>query len=174
MVHPLFSLMRPPAGCEAGGTARVQVRERVLALAEPLAAARGLVLVDVEFGSERRRMVLRCVVDKPGGITLDDIEGFHRALDPLLDEADPIPDSYVLEVSSPGLERPLRNERDFRIFAGRPVLLASREPIDGRREWAGRLLGLDQDAVRIAFGPAEELQVSIPLPQIAWARLRIE
>lgn len=153
----------------------MQVREQVLALAEPLAASRGLILVDVEFTGEGGRSVLRCVLDKPGGgLTLDDVEGFHRALDPLLDEADPIPSSYTLEVSSPGLERPLRTERDFHLFAGRPVLLASREPVDGRREWAGRLISLTDDTVQVAYGPDETQRVSVPFPQIAWARLRVE
>ncbi len=153
----------------------MQVREQVLALVEPLAAARGLIVVDVEFTGERGRSVLRCVLDKsPGGITLEDIEGFHRELDPLLDANDPIPGSYVLEVSSPGLERPLRSERDFQIFAGRPVLLASREPVEGRREWAGRLVGLVDGAVQVAFGEGEAERVAVPLSQLAWARLRIE
>ena len=153
----------------------MQVREQVLALAEPLATARGLILVDIEFTGERGRSVLRCILDTPnGGITLEQIEGFHRALDPLLDEADPIPGSYVLEVSSPGLERPLRTERDFQIFAGRPVLLAAREPVDGLREWAGRLIRCEEGAIHVAFGPDETHRVVVPLPQIAWARLRLE
>jgi ribosome maturation factor RimP len=147
------------------------MRERVRALAQPLAEARGLVLIDVEFGAERGRRVLRCVVDKGGGITLDDIEAFHRALDPLLDEADVISESYVLEVSSPGAERPLRSERDFRLFAGRRVRLAAREPVAGRREWAGRLLGVAEGTVRLAVGPEEAEQVAVPLAAVSWARL---
>jgi ribosome maturation factor RimP len=162
--------MRRSGGC-LGGVAGVQVREQVLALAEPLAEARGLILIDVEYTVERGRRILRCVLDKAGGITLDDIEGFHRALDPILDEADPIPGSYVLEVTSPGVDRPLRGEREFRLFAGRTVRVAARQPVDGRREWVGRLLGLEAGAVCIAFGPEEAERVAVPLDQVAWARL---
>ena len=150
----------------------VGVREQVLALAEPLAQGLGLVLVDVEFTGERGRSVLRFTVDKQGGVTLNDVEGFHRALDPLLEAADPIPHSYVLEVSSPGLERPLRTARDFTLFAGRPVALAARVPLDGRREWQGRLCGLEGAAVIVSFGPGEDQRVAVPLDQVAWARLR--
>lgn len=150
------------------------VREAVFALAEPLAAERGLTLVDVEVAGAPGRTVVRCVLDKPGGVMLDDCEGFHRALDPLLDAADPVPHSYVLEVSSPGQERPLRTERDFRLFAGRAVLLAAKGEVDGRREWAGRLLGVQGGAAVVAFGDAEAERVVVPLDQVAWARLRLE
>lgn len=172
-MHPLFSLMRAFAGLprEAG---RLDVRETIFALAEPLAGGMGLTLVDVEVAGAPGRTLVRCVLHKPGGVTLDDCEDFHRALDPLLDAADPLPGSYVLEVSSPGQERPLRTERDFRIFAGRAVLLAAREAVDGRREWAARLLGVAEGAVELAFGPEEAERVSVPLPLVAWARLRMQ
>jgi ribosome maturation factor RimP len=151
----------------------VGVAERVRDLAEPLAAEQGLVLIDVEFRAQRRGAVLRCTLDRAGGITLGDIERFHRALDPLLDAAAPIASSYVLEVSSPGAERPLRTPRDFELFAGRPVALAAREPVDGRREWHGRLLGLDGGCAVVAFGADEAERVAVPLPLVAWARLRV-
>lgn len=149
------------------------VRETVFALAEPVAMQRGLVLVDVEFASAPGRSIVRCVLDKPGGVTLDDCEGFHREIDPLLDAADPIPGAYVLEVSSPGQERPLRTERDFRLFTGRLVLVAAREEIEGRREWAGRLAGVEADDLIVAFGSEEAERVAVPLSEVAWARLRM-
>jgi ribosome maturation factor RimP len=152
----------------------LDVRETVFALAERLAEQQGLTLVDVEFVGAPGRSILRCVLDKPGGVTLDDCAGFHRALDPVLDATDPVPGSYVLEVSSPGQERPLKTARDFRLFAGRPVLVAAREAVDGRREWAGRLLGLQGDSVLLAFGEEEGQRVAVPLERIEWARLRME
>ena len=159
--------------CRQGDRQGVGVADQVRDLAAPLAADHGLVLVDVELRSGRGGPVLRCTLDKAGGITLDDIERFHRALDPLLDAAAPIAGHYVLEVSSPGAERPLRTPRDFELFAGRPVAVAAREPVDGLREWHGRLLGLEEGCAVVAFGPDEALRVAVPLTQIAWARLRV-
>ncbi len=150
----------------------MDVREAVLALAAPLAQERGLVLIDVEYHPGRRSSVLRLVLDRAGGIGLDDLEGFHRAIDPLLDEADPVPGSYMLEVSSPGAERPLRSERDFTLFAGRQVLLAAREPVQGRREWRGRLLGMEDGAVRVVLADGQVLALALEL--VAWARLTLD
>lgn len=147
------------------------MRETVWALAEPLAAANDLVLVDVEWAGAPGRAMLRCILDKQGGLGLDDCAGFHQALTPLLDASDPIADSYVLEVSSPGLERPLRTERDFRLFAGRLVRAAAHTAIDGRREWEGRLLGVEDGRVLLAQGPEEGARIAVPLAEIAWARL---
>ncbi len=152
----------------------MDVRAVVLALAEPLAAQRGLTVVDVEYHGGRREALVRIVLHRAGGVDLDDVEGFHRAFEPLLDAADPIPGAYTLEVSSPGAERPLRTERDFTIFSGRAVRLAAREVVDGRREWSGQLLGVDDGAVRIACGPDDGDIVAVPLAQIAWAKLRLE
>ena len=151
----------------------MDVRETVLALAEPLAAERGLVLIDVEVAGSPGRCILRCVLDRPGGVTLDDCAGFHRAIDPLLDAADPVAGAYVLEVSSPGQERALRTERDFRLFSGRLVLLAARLEIAGRREWSGRLVGLEGDQVVVAFGEGEAERVAVAIADVAWARLRM-
>ncbi len=156
-----------------GESRGVGVAEQVQALAEPLAAGCGLVLVDVRFFSERGTPTLRCTVDKAGGVTLDDIEGFHRALDPVLDTADLIAHSYVLEVSSPGAERPLRTPRDFELFAGRDIVLAAREAVGGRREWRGRLCGLDGGRVVMACGPDGSERVEVPMDLVAWARLRL-
>ncbi len=149
----------------------MDVQAAVLGLAEPLATKQGLTLIDVEFHSGRRRSILRCVLDKPSGVTLDDCERFHRALGALLDEADPVPGSYVLEVSSPGAERSLKTEREFRLFVGRAVRLAAREDVAGRREWQGVLLGMEEGAVLLQPGVAGAAAVAVPLSEIAWARL---
>lgn len=145
----------------------------VRSLAEPLAAERGLVLVDVEYHGGRRP-VLRVTLHKAEGVGLDDLEGFHRTLEPLLDAAGPVPGGCSLECSSPGAERPLRTEREFEIFTGRAVHIAAKEEIGGRREWSGRLLGASDGHVRIAYGPEGHEVVAVPLAQLAWAKLRLE
>ena len=150
------------------------MRETVWALAEPLATANDLILVDVEWAGAPGRAVLRCILDKRGGLGLDDCAGFHQALTPLLDASDTIAESYVLEVSSPGLERPLRTERDFRLFAGRLVRVAAHTAIDGRREWEGHLRGVEDGRVLLAEGIEEGGGVAVPLAEIAWARLAWE
>ena len=80
----------------------------------------------------------------------------------------------AIEVQSPGLERTLRTQREFDLFVGRAVRLAARQPVDGRREWDGRILGQDADSVHIAFGPQEAERVAVAWGDLAWARLRIE
>ena len=146
----------------------------VRSLAEPLAAERGLVLVDVEYHGGRRQPLLRVTLHKADGVGIEDLAGFHRALEPLLDAAGPKPGSYMLECSSPGAERPLRTERELEIFTGRAVHIAAKEAIGGRREWSGRLLGAGEGQVRIALGPDDGDVVAVPLAQLAWARLRLQ
>jgi len=145
------------------------VREDVFGLAEPVAARRGLTLVEVQWRAGRGRAVLSLVVDKPGGVTLGDLEGLHRELDPLLDAHDPVPGPYVLEVSSPGAERPLRTPRDFQVFAGRRVVIHARAPVSGQQQWTGRLLGVDADCVVLERDDGGT--VRLPLAQVARARL---
>ncbi len=153
------------------GPAQAAVRDVVWRLAESLSERMGLVLVDVTYAARRGRGTLRIVLDRSGGITLQDIEAFHRAIDPLLDEADPVPTSYNLEVSSPGAERRLQNEREFHIFEGRAVRIVTREPIGGRAQWDGRLAGVRDGCVVVQF---EEGSAEIPLGAIQRARLRME
>jgi ribosome maturation factor RimP len=141
-------------------------------IGRPVAEARGLRLVDVELVREAGRTILRFVLDKPGGVTLEDLEGFHRAVDPALDAADPIPHAYYVEVSSPGLDRPLRKDRDFQVFAGRQVEVATFGPLEGRRVFIGRLEGLEGDAVVLTDGDGHTWR--IPRAQVARARLHAE
>jgi ribosome maturation factor RimP len=153
------------------GPVEASVASVVWPLAESLAEQMGFMLVDVTYGTSKRRGSLRIVLDRPGGITLDDVEAFHRAIDPLLDQADPITISYTLEVSSPGAERRLRCARDFRIFAGRAVRIITTAPVQGRTLWDGRLLGMEGSCVLI---DREGVRQAIPLESIQRARLRME
>lgn len=145
--------------------------EIVTEMAEELAESLRLELVDVEFRREPIGRVLRVFIDKPGGVTLDDCQAMSRALSKRLDEVDPIEDSYSLEVSSPGIERPLTKPRDYVRFAGHTVQVRTYGPIDGRRNFKGELLGLEDETVLLRL---EDGDVRIPVDQVAKARLVAE
>lgn len=145
-----------------------RIADKVTRLAAPECAELGFELVDVEYVKEGKDMVLRLFVDKPGGITADDCADLSRRLDPLLDEADPIAGSYYLQVSSPGLDRPLTREADFHRFAGSHVRLRTYTPINGRRNFQGLLRGWRDDHVILEL---DGEQMLIPFEQITRARL---
>jgi len=144
---------------------------QVTPVAEELAAELGLEVVDVEYRREGGGWVLRVFIDKPGGVTLDDCQAVSEALSERLDELDPIPNSYSLEVSSPGVERPLKRPADFQRFAGRRVQLRTFAPVDGRRNFQGRLMGLVEGEVVLETDAG---QVAIPLDAVAKAHLVAE
>ena len=127
----------------------MEVREEVRQLAQPLAEEEGYELVDVEFVPSNHRRVLRVLLDKPGGITLGDCARFSRRLSDCLDMNQTVPSHYHLEVSSPGLDRPLRTLDAARRFAGQRVALTTHEPRDGRRHYEGQLLGPDAGRVGV-------------------------
>lgn len=146
-----------------------ELLSRVEQLIQPYLAAQGVELVDLEFTQPRRgRATLRLFVDRPGGITLEEITRVSRVLSDLLDVHDPISVSYNLEVSSPGLTRELKKPRDFERYAGRLVRITTRRPWRGRQVHRGRLQGLEGNQVRVE---AEQGLVQIPLEEIAKARL---
>lgn len=130
-----------------------------------------LELVDVEYGKEGPDWVLRVFIDKEGGVGLEDCEKVSRRLSSSLDDADPIPGSYSLEVSSPGLERPLTRDAHFERFKGHLVHVKTYAPIQGRKTWEGSLVGLKDGAVLLEI---EEEIVKIPRDQVAKANLAIE
>ena len=126
------------------------ISEKVSLIAEPLAEELGFFLWDVEYVKEGGRKVLRITIDSEEGITIDDCEKMHRALDPLLDEADPIEEAYYLEVSSPGIERELKNDMHIDACEGWDVEVKLYAPIDGAKTFKGKLLTLGDDGeVRI-------------------------
>lgn len=132
-----------------------RIAERVLALAQPVAAQQGVEIWDVEYVKEAGQWYLRVYLDREGGVGISDCEAFSRALDPILDEADPIPGSYVFEVSSAGAERELKRPGDFERFLGSAVEVKLYRAVDGRKTWTGTLKGYRDGDVTIAVGTAE-------------------
>jgi ribosome maturation factor RimP len=149
--------------------AKQPVNELVTNLAEPHAAALGLEVVDVQLLREGGRRILRVLIDREGGIALDDCEALSTALGEELDRADPIPYSYCLEVSSPGIERPLKKEQDFRRFAGHTISCRLFSPLQGRKNFSGLLLGLEGQEILLKAGEGDV--VRLPLDAVALARL---
>lgn len=125
---------------------RVIVR-RVWELIEPYLEAQGYELVELDFTGQGGNPVLRVFIDKPAGITLDDCAAVSQLLNPVLDEADPIAASYLLEVSSPGIDRPLRKPGDFERFAGEEVRLTTHAPLEGRSRFKGTLTGFSDGLI---------------------------
>ena len=144
-------------------------RERQICdLLEPSVSGLGYELVGVELEGSEVRSVLRIFIDREAGITVGDCEQVSRQIGAVLDVEDPIPESYVLEVSSPGLDRPLLTADHFVRFAGHPVRLRTTEPMDGRRGWKGRLVGCRDGNVVVREGDEERI---IPLGLVGKANL---
>ena len=120
------------------------VAQTVTELAEPIAKELGYILWDVEFVREGSRRILRITIDSEEGITVDDCEKMHRAMDPVLDEADPIEEAYYLEVSSPGIERDLRTDEHIFYCVGADVEVRLYAPRDGSKVFCGELLPLNE------------------------------
>ena len=150
---------------------RKQVQRRVEEIADFLLKDEGLELVDLEYRREGRRWVLRLFIDKEGGVTVEDCATVSRELADILDAKDAIPEAYVLEVSSPGLNRRVRKRRDFFRFAGRKVEVRLAALQDGRRKIVGTILGVEGEAVVVA---APEATYTIALENIARATLVYE
>ncbi|MBI6546841.1 MAG: ribosome maturation factor RimP [Cyanobacteria bacterium NC_groundwater_1444_Ag_S-0.65um_54_12] len=150
----------------------MRVEEQVKAIAEVLARDLGLELVEVEWVRQNSRATLRVTIDCPGGISHEHCEALSRKLDKALDEVTFIREPYYLEVSSPGAERTLKTVEDFRRFAGKRVLLKSKLPVAGNRQWRGQLIGIIDDAVALRTEAGGE--ISIPLAQIGSARLSMD
>lgn len=136
----------------------------------PITDANNLELVDVEYVKEGGEFFLRIYVDKDGGISLNECEAVSRELNPILDEKDPIKDNYFLEVSSPGLDRPLKKEKDFIRYQGKDVEIKLYKPMNGSKQHEGELVGLTEDKnikVRIDNEEVEFNQKDVALIRLA-------
>ena len=132
-----------------------KITDAVTALAVPAAEALGLEIWDVEYVREAGQWFLRVYIDKEGGVSIQDCEALSKALDPLLDEADPIPDSYVFEVSSAGAERELKRPEHFARYLGSDVQVRLYKAADGSKTWSGKLTGFADGNVTIESAGTE-------------------
>jgi ribosome maturation factor RimP len=157
-----------------------QLIERIRAVAERVARSYNLEISDVQFRRESSGWVLRIFVDVPwdsstpvdASPTIEDCEHVSRDVSAILDVEETIDHRYTLEVSSPGLDRPLRNAADYRRFAGRLAKIVVSEPVDGQKHFEGRLGGLEEDSIVIETRPGK--RQLIPLPLVTRARLEVE
>ena len=147
-----------------------KVTETVAALASPIAAELGLELWDVEYVREAGQWFLRVYIDKDGGVSINDCEALSRALDPVLDEADPIPDSYVFEVSSAGAERELKRPGDFERYMGSNAEVRLYKPVNGSKSFVGTLAGYENGNVTLTIAGKNTV---FEKSQIAQVRLRV-
>jgi ribosome maturation factor RimP len=159
---------------------------RIRAIAERVAQSRGLEVFDLQFRREAHGWMLRIFLDKPGapvhagragtiegeGVTIEDCQFVSSEVGTLLDVEDVVGHRYTLEVSSPGLDRPLRGAEDYRRFAGCLAKIVLFEPVDGQKHVSGSLQGMDGDAVLVAVGKDKVRR--IPSGHIARARLEVE
>ncbi|NLF20864.1 MAG: ribosome maturation factor RimP [Clostridiaceae bacterium] len=147
--------------------ANPSVAERVRELAEPVAAEQGCELLEVKFLKEGSRWILRLVIDKRGGIFIEDCENVSRAVDPLIDERVEIPQAYYLEVQSPGLDRPLKTQADFQRYIGHELELSFYQARDGVKKLVAVLVDSDEEVLTVQTGSAEQ---RIALAEIANAK----
>jgi ribosome maturation factor RimP len=151
---------------------REEYEQKTEELLEPIVSALGFELVDVEYVKEGGTWYLRAYIDKPGGITVDDCEAVSRQFSDILDEKDYIPDSYVFEVSSPGLGRPLKKEKDFKRSLGEEVEIRTYRAIDRQKEFTGILKAYDENTVTIAY--EDDTEQTFERADIALIRLALD
>ena len=157
----------------------VEPLEQIRAIAERVAASRGLEVWDLQSRREALGHVIRVFIDRPGpaatpedSVSIEDCVEVNREMSTILDVEDPLPFAYTLEVSSPGLDRPLRDAGDYRRFAGRLAKLVVREAVDNQKAFEGRLRGVDGEAVLLEA--LNGRMHRLPLRLIARGRLEVE
>ena len=148
-----------------------KISDIVAELARPVVEDEGCTLWDVEYVREAGTWFLRVYIDKEGGVGIDDCERISRRLDPMLDEADPIPDSYTFEVGSAGCERELKRPGDFAAFMGSAVEVKLYQPVNGCKNFIGELKGYEDGKVTVLFAGQE---MTFEKAQIAQVKLHAE
>ena len=138
-----------------------RLETRVNTLAEQVAAATGMEVVLTEIKGGGNRSVVRVFIDRAGGVTLDDCERFSKRFSVALDVEDWIASSYVLEVSSPGLDRPLRKELDFQRFQGKRARIRTRVPLEGQRNFRGMILGAEGGKIGLELEAGRRLEIAL-------------
>ena len=150
---------------------KAPVTQSVIGLIEPSLLAKGLELVDVEFKKEGKTWVLRIFIDKEGGINLEDCQNVSHHVGDLIEVEDIIESVYTLEVSSPGLNRALKKERDFIKFVGKKICVLCHAPLNGRKNFTGNLTGFKEQAIHLEV---DGQSYTIPLSRVAKANLVVE
>jgi len=149
----------------------VKITEQVASFAKPIVEEHGCSLWDVEYVREGSERFLRLYIDKDGGVDISDCEAISRAVDPILDEKDPIPESYHFEVCSAGLERALKRPGDFERFMGSAVMVKLYRPRNGLKEIPGFLRGYEDGKVTVEAGKET---ITFEKSEVALVRLRVE
>jgi ribosome maturation factor RimP len=157
----------------------MQPLEQIRAIAERVARSHGLEIWDIVTRRETTGQIVRVFIDRPGpaataeeSVSIEDCEQVSREIGTILDVEDPLPFTYTLEVSSPGLDRPLRGEQDYRRFAGRLAKIVVSEAVDNQKAFEGRLRGIEDRTVLLE-GPKGRMH-RLPLQLITRARLEVE
>ena len=149
----------------------MKVTDLVTEFSKPIVEENGCSLWDVEYVREGSERFLRIYIDKEGGVDIEDCEKVHRALDPVLDEKDPIAESYHFEVCSAGLERALKRPSDFAQFMGSPIVVKLYRPRNGLKEIPGVLRGYEDGRITVEAGKET---ITFEKSEVALCRLRVE
>ena len=149
----------------------MKITDQVAAFAQPIVEAQGCSLWDVEYVREGSDYILRLCIDKEGGVDISDCEAISRAVEPILDEKDPIPGSYQFEVCSAGLERALKRPQDFQRFLGSPVTVKLYRPRNGLKEIPAILRDYQEGKITVEAGKET---ITFEKSQVALVRLRVE
>ena len=149
----------------------MKVTDLVTAFARPIVEEKGCMLWDVEYVREGSERFLRVYIDKAGGVSIDDCEAVARAIDLILDEKDPIAESYHFEVCSAGLERALKRPSDFEQFMGYPIVIKLYRPRNGLKEIPGILRGYADGCITVEAGKET---LTLQKSEVALCRLRVE
>ena len=149
----------------------MKITDQVAEFSRPVVEEKGCSLWDVEYVREGAEYFLRLYIDKEGGVSIDDCEAVARAIDPILDEKDPIANSYHFEVCSAGLERALKRPGDFVQFMGSPILVKLYRPRNGLKEIPGILRGYENGCVTVEAGKET---ITFEKSEVALVRLRVE
>ena len=145
---------------------------KVAGIIEPVIKSLGIELDRIELSTERGRLILRVFIDKEGGVTINDCELVSREIGSILEVEDPIERAYDLEVSSPGIDRPLKRPEDFKRASGKKARVVTLEPIDKQTFFVGDII--DAGDMEIVLLLPKDRRVTIPYKNISWARLEIE
>ncbi|MCS7202151.1 MAG: ribosome maturation factor RimP [Dictyoglomus sp.] len=149
----------------------MEIIKKVKEIAEPILEKEGIELVDIEYQREKKGWVLRFYIHKPGGVSVEDCALISEKIGRELDFYDPIPHSYTLEVSSPGLDRPLTKISDFKRNIGEKVIIFLKESYEGEKNIQGKILGIENNEVILE---RKKEVINIPIEKIHYGKLIVE